>query len=164
MRWQLQPWSQYLWTWLHVDATDPFGLLLLATVLSPGALKSFRFLISIFFKAVAWFALWFLSSAYHIKGEVFAKAFLQPQKGEFCLKKVKLHWLAPTGKMKGMTGFPVTLLLLFVSLKYFNQHERAVALWEWCNLRKPFRNRQIDLQLIKLYLSVVSKSRFMGGD
>lgn len=27
--------------------------------------------------------------------------------------------------MKGMTGFPVTLLLLFVSLKYFNQHERT---------------------------------------
>lgn len=56
---------------------------------------------------------------------MFAKAFLLPQKGEFCLKKVKLHWLAPTGKMKGMTGFPVTLLLLFVSLKYFNQHERT---------------------------------------
>ena len=56
---------------------------------------------------------------------MFAKAFLQPQKGEFCLKKVKLHWLAPTGNMKGMTGFLVTLLLLFVSLKYFNQHERT---------------------------------------
>ena len=56
---------------------------------------------------------------------MFAKAFLQPQKGEFCLKKVKLCWLAPAGKMKGMTGFPVTLLLLFISLEYFNQHERT---------------------------------------
>lgn len=27
--------------------------------------------------------------------------------------------------MKEMTEFPVTLLLLFVSLKYFNQHERT---------------------------------------
>lgn len=56
---------------------------------------------------------------------MFAKAFLQPQKGEFCLKKVKLCWLVPAGKMKEMTEFPVTLLLLFVSLKYFNQHERT---------------------------------------
>lgn len=32
---------------------------------------------------------------------------------------------AASGKMKEMTGFPVTLLLLFVSLKYFNQHERG---------------------------------------
>lgn len=27
--------------------------------------------------------------------------------------------------MKGASGFPVPLLLLFVSLRYFNQHERT---------------------------------------
>ena len=43
---------------VHLDLTlnqrtDTFGLKLQAVTLSPSALKSFRFLISIFFKAVA---------------------------------------------------------------------------------------------------------------
>lgn len=37
-------------------------------VLSFGVFKSFGFLISIVFKVVVWFVLWFLLSVYYIKG------------------------------------------------------------------------------------------------
>lgn len=85
------------------------------------------------------------------------------------MKKVKLAvltrslWEDEREEWGSCYSFVVVCIRLYPSDILINMKER-IALRELCNLRKPFRGCQIDLQLIKLYLFVVSKTRFVGAD